>query len=87
MSVTTLTLDLPHPLEVKDGQLVHLEFDAVLRDGVLVATQVTVKPEADDPLERMIALADRVNPGPLSEATDDEIREALADELAARHPR
>ena len=39
----------------------------------------------DDPLARMIALAEKANPGPLSEATDDAVREALADGMAIRH--
>lgn len=85
MNATTVTLCLPYPVELPDGQPIHIELDAVLTGGVLHARDVSVRPESDDPLERMVALAKRVNPGPLSELTDEELKAEQAAELEARH--
>lgn len=85
MSFTTLTLNLPEPLDLVEGERVHLEFDGEMRNGVLTARAIKVTPDSEDPLERMIALANRVNPGPLSAISDQDLREVIVEEMQNRH--
>jgi hypothetical protein len=85
MSFITLTLNLAEPLDLAEGERLHLEFDAEVKNGVLTAQAVKVTPGEDDPLERMIELANRVNPGPLSGLSDKDLQEVVAEEMQNRH--
>ncbi len=70
-------------LENWHGALSHLSDENVERMRLEHLKEKHLK--QDDALEQMIALAERMNPGPLSEVSDDVIREAMADEMAVRH--
>ena len=85
MSVTTLTLNLPEPLDRVEGERLHLEFEAEVKNGVLTAEVIKVTSDSEDPLERMIALANRVNPGPLSALSDEGLQEVITEAMQNRH--
>jgi hypothetical protein len=52
---------------------------------VLTAEVIKVTSDSEDPLERMIALANRVNPGPLSALSDEGLQEVITEAMQNRH--